>query len=57
VLTTPNSRFDQYLRGNNQAISNEELAGYKLFKSYGCVWCHQGVNIGGNLYQKLGGSA
>ena len=54
TLITPNSRFDQYLRGDNQAISNEELAGYKLFKSYGCVSCHQGVNIGGNLYQKLG---
>jgi len=54
TLTTPNSRFDQYLRGDNHAISNEELAGYKLFKSYGCVSCHQGINIGGNLYQKLG---
>jgi cytochrome c peroxidase len=53
-LYTPNSRFDQYLRGNQQAISNSEKAGYQLFKDYGCVSCHQGINVGGNLYQKFG---
>lgn len=53
-LTTPNSKFDQYLRGNKDALSSDELRGYKLFKSYGCVSCHQGVNVGGNMYQKFG---
>lgn len=53
-LITPNSRFDQYLRGNGQAISNEEKEGYTLFKEYGCISCHQGVNVGGNLFQKMG---
>jgi len=53
-LTTPNCRFDQYLRGNKQAIDEDELHGYTLFKDYGCVSCHQGVNIGGNLYQRFG---
>ncbi len=53
-LTTPNSRFDQYLRGKKDAISADELHGYTLFKDYGCVSCHQGVNIGGNLYQRFG---
>ena len=28
--------------------------GYTLFKSYGCISCHQGINIGGNLFQKFG---
>ncbi len=53
-LTTPNARFDQYLRGDTKAITTEEKAGYDLFKTLGCVSCHQGVNVGGNLYQKFG---
>ncbi|MEO1889126.1 MAG: cytochrome c peroxidase [Cycloclasticus sp.] len=54
TLVTPNSRFDKYLRGDDEAITKEELSGYQLFKSYGCVSCHQGVNVGGKLFQKLG---
>lgn len=53
-LITPNSRFDQYLRGENNALTDEEKEGYRLFKAYGCVSCHQGLNIGGNLFQKFG---
>jgi cytochrome c peroxidase len=53
-LLTPNSRFDRFLRGDVSALSGEERRGYRLFKAYGCVSCHQGVNVGGNLYQKFG---
>lgn len=53
-LVTPNSRFDRFLRGDRTALSEKELAGYRLFKRLGCASCHQGVNIGGNMYQKLG---
>lgn len=53
-LITPNSRFDKYLRGNQSAITASEKEGYRLFKNYGCVTCHQGVNIGGNMYEKFG---
>jgi cytochrome c peroxidase len=53
-LNTPNSRFDQFLRGDYAALTVEEKEGYRLFKSYGCVSCHQGVNVGGNLLQKFG---
>jgi cytochrome c peroxidase len=52
-LLTP-SRFDRYLRGDGLAISMEEKKGYDLFKRYGCVACHQGVNVGGNMLQKFG---
>lgn len=52
-LVTP-SRFDRYLRGEAGAISAEEERGYLRFKSYGCVACHQGINVGGNMFQKLG---
>ena len=54
TLITPNSRFDKYLRGDRNAISEEEKAGYAKFKQYGCVACHQGVNVGGNMFQKFG---
>jgi cytochrome c peroxidase len=53
-LLTPNARFDRYLRGERHALTEAEQQGYGLFKSYGCVACHQGMNIGGNMYQKFG---
>ncbi|MFO0611460.1 MAG: cytochrome c peroxidase [Polyangiaceae bacterium] len=56
-LLTPNSRFDRYLRGDKSAITGDEEAGYALFKSHGCISCHQGVNVGGNLFQKFGAMA
>ena len=54
TLVTPNSRFDQWLLGKSDALSGEELAGYKLFKDSGCVACHNGEGIGGNSFQKMG---
>jgi cytochrome c peroxidase len=53
-LTTPGSRFDLWLAGDAGAITAEELSGYQLFKSLGCISCHQGVNVGGNLFQRHG---
>ena len=53
-LVTTGSRFDRWLKGDDSALSEEELKGYLLFKSYGCVGCHQGVNVGGNLFQRMG---
>ena len=53
-LVTPGSRFDRWLEGDTAALSAEEQKGYRLFKSLGCVSCHQGVNIGGNLFQRHG---
>jgi cytochrome c peroxidase len=53
-LVTPGSRFDRWLAGEPGAITPEEQSGYELFKSLGCVTCHQGVNVGGNLFQRHG---
>jgi cytochrome c peroxidase len=53
-LVTPDSRFDRYLRGDRAAITADEERGYRLFKSYGCIACHQGMNVGGNLFQRFG---
>lgn len=54
TLVTPNSPFDKHLRGDVSALTDKQKEGYRLFKQYGCASCHQGVNLGGNLYQKLG---
>jgi cytochrome c peroxidase len=53
-LVTPDARFDRYLDGQSDALTAEEKQGYELFKSYGCISCHQGRNVGGNLLQRFG---
>jgi cytochrome c peroxidase len=53
-LVTPDSRFDRWLKGEKAALSVKELDGYAQFKSFGCVSCHQGVNVGANLFQRHG---
>ncbi len=54
TLVTPDSRFDRWLLGDAKAISDFELAGYTLFKSSGCVACHNGPAVGGASFQKMG---
>ena len=54
TLVTVNAPFDQYLKGNDKAITPQQKRGYELFKSYGCSSCHQGKNVGGNMFQKFG---
>ena len=53
-LLTPNAAFDRYLGRERDAITADQEHGYQLFKSYGCIACHQGRNLGGNLFQKFG---
>ena len=53
-LVTPGGRFDRWLAGDAGAITPEELSGYQVFKSLDCISCHQGVNVGGNLFQRHG---
>ncbi|MTJ83922.1 MAG: cytochrome-c peroxidase [Telmatospirillum sp.] len=54
TLATPNSRFDKWLKGDKKALTQTELAGYALFKDAGCVSCHNGPNVGGSSFQKMG---
>lgn len=54
TLVTPNSRFDQWLGGDDDAITAQELNGYKVFKESGCVACHSGIALGGSSFQKFG---
>jgi cytochrome c peroxidase len=54
TLVTPNSPFDQWLLGDKDALTADELTGYKLFKNSGCVACHNGEALGGTSFQKMG---
>jgi len=54
TLLTPNARFDQYLRGDENALTAEEKEGLRLFLDKGCATCHKGVNLGGNDYKPFG---
>ena len=53
-LTTPDAPFDRWLRGDESAISEEAVEGYRQFRDLGCSSCHQGVLIGGNMFQRFG---
>ncbi|HNA28924.1 MAG TPA: cytochrome-c peroxidase [Thiobacillaceae bacterium] len=53
-LVTPNSPFDRFLKGDGAALSAEARRGWDLFRNLGCIACHQGVNMGGNMYANLG---
>jgi len=53
TLITP-SRFDDYLKGDENALTAEEKKGGALFTQTGCVACHNGATIGGTMFQKLG---
>ncbi len=54
TLITPNSAFDKWLRGDDSALTAEELEGYELFKKYDCATCHAGPNLGGLTYELMG---
>ena len=51
-LATPNAPFDRWLAG--EALAGPAREGYELFKELGCVRCHQGAGVGGNLYASFG---
>jgi len=53
TLITP-SKFDDFLAGNTNALSEVEIEGLQLFMDKGCVACHSGNALGGNIFQKFG---
>ncbi len=54
TLVTPNSRFDRWLKGDDNALTEQELTGYQTFKEVGCTACHNGAAAGGTSFQKMG---
>jgi cytochrome c peroxidase len=54
TMITPNAPFDDYLRGDDTALDEEQKAGLQLFIDNGCAGCHDGINVGGGQYQPFG---
>ncbi|MBX9685405.1 MAG: cytochrome-c peroxidase [Candidatus Obscuribacterales bacterium] len=54
TLLTPGSRFDKYLGGDLKALTDDEKAGFELFKKHECASCHAGPALGGLSYEKMG---
>ena len=52
-LVTP-SRFDAFLEGRSDALSDEEVAGLAIFLDTGCPTCHMTATVGGKMFQKIG---
>jgi cytochrome c peroxidase len=53
TLVTPNSRFDKWLKGDDKALNEDELAGYRRFVAYRCSSCHVGASLGGKSYEYM----
>jgi cytochrome c peroxidase len=54
TLITPHSAFDRFLSGEDDALTDEQKTGLRLFVESGCAACHNGVNLGGSSYQPFG---
>lgn len=53
TLLTP-SRFDEFMKGNGEALNAQEKKGLQTFINTGCITCHMGPALGGKMYQKFG---
>lgn len=50
----PESRFDKFLEGDIAALNDQEKRGLNNFIDGGCITCHSGVVLGGQMLQKFG---
>lgn len=54
TLITPDSPFDNWLRGDDNAMTMQQNHGYQLFKDNKCATCHGGTILGGRSFEPLG---
>jgi len=54
TLLTPDSRFDRFLLGQNDALTAEERRGWEVFRQHGCQTCHVGKLLGGQSFELMG---
>ena len=47
------SSFDEFLEGNNEAISQNAERGLVNFMNFGCSGCHTGMSVGGQSVQRF----
>ncbi|MDR6619628.1 cytochrome c peroxidase [Klebsiella sp. 1400] len=54
TLITPDAPFDNWLRGDEGALTAQQKHGYQLFKDNKCATCHGGIILGGRSFEPLG---
>ena len=54
TLITPNDRLDQMLKGDENALTEEEKKGLAAFMDNSCAVCHVGKTLGGQSFETLG---
>ncbi|WP_346246365.1 cytochrome-c peroxidase [Sphingomonas rustica] len=54
TLVTVDAPFDRWLGGDRTALSPRQQRGLNRFNVLGCASCHQGANLGGNIFQRRG---
>jgi cytochrome c peroxidase len=47
TLITPDSAYDRYVKGDRQAMTEQQVRGMQTFASVGCVSCHSGAVFNG----------
>ncbi len=47
TLITPNSAYDQFVKGNKKALNAQQQRGMQTFADTGCTACHSGPNFSG----------
>ncbi|MFT7679814.1 MAG: cytochrome c peroxidase [Planctomycetota bacterium] len=54
LVTYDQLPFDDFLNGDQNALTAEERAGYGVFVSKGCATCHPGAILTDHLYRNIG---
>ncbi|MBS4166729.1 Methylamine utilization protein MauG [Neochlamydia sp. AcF65] len=54
TLLSGNSPYDRYIKGDKSAMSTEQVNGYQVFLSKGCIDCHHGVNFSSGDFANIG---
>lgn len=50
TLISPNTAYDRFVRGDHQALTQQQQRGMVLFEKAGCILCHSGPNFSGASY-------
>lgn len=53
TLITHGSPFDDYLEGDPEALTPEEIEGLEMFQNFGCISCHSGPLLGGRSFTRF----
>jgi cytochrome c peroxidase len=51
---TTRSRWDDYLAGDEHALTDQEISGLRTFLNLGCMGCHTGPQMGASMFQVAG---